>query len=430
MADDGRAVSAARASIGGHPAVVATWDFAVRGGSFGEADAATLCDAVDDAVRRRLPLVTRLRSGGTRLTEGMHALVGIPRALLALEELHAAGLPHVCVVDTPATGGVWLAVGCTADIRIGVREGVVGFSGPRVVEAMTGRAPTNAGTAQAAYGAGLLDRQVDSTAAVGAVTEALDVLAADDPAGVRSSGARPPTAVDGWHQVVTSRTVDRPTGADLLASILSPSIPLGASDPAVTAAVGRAHGRRVVGVALAATRGAMPGPGGFRLLSRAAGLAGALDLGLLVLVDTPGADPHTEIAGLSPAIATAMAAVLACRAPTLSLVHGEGGSGGALAGAVTDVVGVGPHGWFAALGPEGAAAALRCEPAEAARLMRVTPADLLASGFADDHVPAGSEAQWLAAGLDRLRAAPASVRLERRRRRWSSPLRGEGAPNG
>jgi acetyl-CoA carboxylase carboxyl transferase subunit beta len=174
--------------------------------------------------------------------------------------------------------------------------------------------------------------------------------------------------------------------------------------------------------ALAAERSTMPTPAGFELVARAAGLADALDLGFVCLVDTPGADPHLEAQGLSPAIAGAMAAVLAVRSPSICLVHGEGGSGGALAGAVTDTVGVGQYGWFAALGPEGAAATLRITPEAAANLMRITPADLLENGFADGVVPAGGEADWLAARLDDLRRQREDQRMHRRRDRWAAGL--------
>jgi acetyl-CoA carboxylase alpha subunit len=121
-----------------------------------------------------------------------------------------------------------------------------------------------------------------------------------------------------------------------------------------------------------------------------------------------------------------MSSVLACRAPTVSIVHGEGGSGGALAGAVTDAVAVGELGWFAALAPEGAAAALRQPLERMAGMMRVTPAELLASGFADACVTTGAEREWAAATLDRLRAVAPAQRLARRRARWAAPLTGPG----
>src|SRR4029077_13385630 len=115
------------------------------------------------AVDTSTPLVTVLRSGGTRLQEGMRALVGIPRATLALADVRAARVPHVAVAASPTTGGVWVAIGSQADLRVGVRGATVGFSGPRVIEAMTGTSvPPGANTAESALAAGLLDDVVDT----------------------------------------------------------------------------------------------------------------------------------------------------------------------------------------------------------------------------------------------------------------------------
>jgi acyl-CoA carboxylase subunit beta len=196
-------------------------------------------------------------------------------------------------------------------------------------------------------------------------------------------------------------------------------------DRTVAAGAVRIAGRRMVVAAVAARRTQRVGPAGYRLLQRAAGLAGRLGLPLVTLVDTPGADPlpESEQAGAASAIGDAMAAVLGCAAPTIAVVHGEGGSGGALAAAVCDVVGVTPDGWFAALGPEGAAATLRTTPVEAADLMHVAPADLLAAGFADAMAPAEPEALrgWLVAQVDHARGEAGDVV---RRDRWAHRLAG------
>ena len=102
---DASAVSVRRRTFGRSPALVVEWDFAVRGGTFGEHEADLFVAACADAADTRTPLVTVLRSGGTRLQEGMRALVGIPRAVLALQQLADAHVPHVCVADHPTTGG-------------------------------------------------------------------------------------------------------------------------------------------------------------------------------------------------------------------------------------------------------------------------------------------------------------------------------------
>jgi acetyl-CoA carboxylase carboxyl transferase subunit beta len=116
----------------------------------------------------------------------------------------------------------------------------------------------------------------------------------------------------------------------------------------------------------------------------------------------------------------ALDALLSCPSPTVALVHGEGGSGGALAAAAADVVLVGPDAYFAPIGPEGATAALRRPREECADRMRITPADLLALGFAD----ALGGPEDLAREVGRLAAVPAAERLRVRGLRWSGPLPG------
>lgn len=429
---DVSAVNVGRRTFGRASALVVDWDFAVRGGTFGEHEADLFVAACGDAAATRTPLVTVLRSGGTRLQEGMRSLVGIPRATLALHDLRAARVPHIAVAAQPTTGGVWVAIGSQADLRVGVRGATVGFSGPRVIEAMTGTAaPEGTNTADSAVDAGLLDDVVGADAVDDWVTRALAALAPGSHATPEVRRAVTPAVPTrhGWDQVEHSRSVDRRAGHDLAAALLTGAVALRGGDASVAAMVGRVDDRPAVVVALAAERAGRATVAGYRLLGRAARLAGALDLALVTLVDTAGADPlpASEQAGIAPAIAGAMSDVLACTGPTIAVVHGEGGSGGALAGAVCDVVAVTQTGWFAALAPEGAAAALRCTPQQAAEMMRVAPAQLLADGFADEIAPE-QDAQlrdWLAAAIDGARGVDTDVRMHRRRERWSRPLRAQ-----
>jgi len=429
-------VWAGHGRIGRADVVVACWDFAVRGGSFGEREAGLFASACAEAAETRRPLVSMTRSGGTRLQEGMRALVGIPRSLLALEQLAAAGVPHLAVVDQPTTGGVWVAIGSGADLRIGVTGATVAFSGPRVIEATTGvTVPRLTYTAETALEAGLLDAVVSPESVATWLENALVVLRPDDP---RQTAPPVPVGVpdrSGWEQVNASRAHDRPSGEELATRLLAGGeetpVSICGADDSVAVSLGRLGGRRVLVAALAARRAGRATPAGYRLLRRAAELAGRLDVALVVLVDTAGADPLpvSEHGGLASDIAGAMRAVLRCSAPTVGVVHGEGGSGGALAGAVTDCVAVTELGWFAALAPEGAAATLRIEPEEAADLLGVTPRDLLASGFADGLAPSDTPGlgAWLGDRLDQLRAQPAADRLARRQARWSRPLPGTSA---
>src|SRR4051794_12190401 len=233
---DASAVTVQRRLYDDLAAIVVEWNFAVHGGSFGEREAQLFAGACAEAPDPATPLVTILRSGGTRLQEGMRALVGIPRATLALADVRAARVPHIAVAAAPTTGGVWVAIGSQADLRVGVRGATVGFSGPRVIEAMTGeRLPAGANTAESAHAAGQLDDVIDADQVDRWIGRALRVLRGS--ATGQGSSVAEMKAPDrlGWEQVRHSRTVSRPSGHDLAAALLDERVPLRGGDDSVGA---------------------------------------------------------------------------------------------------------------------------------------------------------------------------------------------------
>lgn len=435
--------------IAGVPAVAAVWDFAVHGGSFGEADAAGFAAAAAAAVTSRRPLVSFLRSGGTRLQEGVAGLVGLPRAALALAALDAAGVGHVAIADQPTTGGVWVTIGSRCDVRCAVAGATVGFSGPRVVAATTGTPPpAGSHTAASALAGGLVDAALAPDAVAGWLRRALTALTpltppspepatrAPTPTVPRPAWAGVPAGFEqvaarsGWEQVTAARTGERPDGVAVLCALLPDGVDLVGPDPLVGARIGALHGgggMRAVVAAVGARRGSAPGPAGYRLLVRAAQLAGKLGVGLVTLVDTPGAagDAPAEAAGIAAAIGDAMAAVLACPCPTVSVVLGEGGSGGALAATVTDMVAMTVDSYFTALSPEGTATTLRIPVEQAADRAGLRPTDLYRLGFADCLLPATGADQVAQAATGLLAELAWQDPVQRRRRRqqrWSAEL--------
>ncbi|HWL38471.1 MAG TPA: carboxyl transferase domain-containing protein [Frankiaceae bacterium] len=228
-----------------------------------------------------------------------------------------------------------------------------------------------------------------------------------------------------------ARRADRPSGSALLDRLVPDGVDLRADggDTSVRAVVGDLGGTPAVVVAVAADRSGRPTPNGYRLVQRAARLAGSLGRVLVTLVDTPGAEPGAaaEAGGVAGAIADTMDALLACPAPTLAVVTGEGGSGGALAVSAADRVLVTPGSYFAALGPEAAAAALRTTPGATAKRLRLRPVDLLALGFADAPAPEPDDEGFaivVAGHAAELLAGDPAVRRQDRERRWSAPLPG------
>jgi acetyl-CoA carboxylase carboxyl transferase subunit beta len=427
--DAGEALRYGIGAIGGHNCVAAVWDFSVHGGSLGELDATAFSEAVDRAIEYGEPLVSFVRSGGVRLQEGMAALVGIPRCLIALRRLAAAGVPHIAVADEPTTGGVFVGVVATADVRLAVAGATVGFAGPRVVESVTGTAlPAGANTAESAYAAGLVDAVVEGDEVGGWLGAALAALRAGDGEGHHSAADLEGTPAAPADLVASARDPLRPSGREVLSNLVPDGVPLRArGDETVRAVFGHLpDGTAVVACAVAADRATRVTPAGFELVARAAEVADRWRRPLVTLVDTPGAEPGpaAEDAGLAAAIARTATALLDCAAPTLAVVIGEGGSGGALAAALTDEILMSPGAYFAAIGPEGAAATLRVPAAEAIGQMGVDVATLSALGLVTPTVEPTDPvfADVVSAHLRTL--ASQTDRAARRTARWSSPLPG------
>jgi len=177
----------------------------------------------------------------------------------------------------------------------------------------------------------------------------------------------------------------------------------------------------------------MPHPEGYRKALRLMKLAEKFSRPVITLIDTPGAYPGlgAEERGQAEAIATNLREMASLRTPLISVVIGEGGSGGALALGVTDRILMMEHSIYSVISPEGCAAILwrsATEKGKAAEALKLTSDDLLRLGIADEVVPepAGgahadptAAAQALGAALERHLDALGALSLEAlREARW------------
>jgi acetyl-CoA carboxylase carboxyl transferase alpha subunit len=233
-----------------------------------------------------------------------------------------------------------------------------------------------------------------------------------------------------WEVVQLARNLSRPTTADHLGYLLDGFCELrgdraGEDCRAIVAGIGLLDGLPMVAIGhqkghstreLVAHRFGMPSPAGFRKAARVLRLAEKLGLPVLTLVDTPGAHPGVaaEERGQAVAIADNIRLMGGLRVPIVSVVTGEGGSGGALALAVADVVLVAANGFYSVISPEGCASILWRDAAAAPRAAAALGLDarsLLAHGVVDGVVrePAGGSHEDPAAASELLHDALVGV---------------------
>ncbi|RMH49692.1 MAG: acetyl-CoA carboxylase carboxyltransferase subunit alpha [Alphaproteobacteria bacterium] len=212
--------------------------------------------------------------------------------------------------------------------------------------------------------------------------------------------------LDPWQKCQVARHPDRPHTRDYVAALFTEFTPLAgdrcfAEDHAVTAGMARFEDRPVV--VIGHERGhdtrsrlhhnfGMARPEGYRKAARLMELADRFGLPVITLVDTPGAYPGkgAEERGQAEAIARCTERCLSIGVPIVSVVIGEGGSGGAVALATADRIAMLEHSVYSVISPEGCASILWKDAErmrEAAVALRLTAQDLLKLGVIDRIIP-------------------------------------------
>jgi acetyl-CoA carboxylase carboxyl transferase subunit beta len=128
------ALVAAHGTVGGHPTVIAVFDFRFIGGSMGMAVGDAILAAADAAVQLKAPLVIVTATGGARMQEGALSLMQMARTTIAVDRVKEAGLPYIAVLTNPTTGGVTASFAMLGDVAIAEPGAIIGFAGARVIE--------------------------------------------------------------------------------------------------------------------------------------------------------------------------------------------------------------------------------------------------------------------------------------------------------
>ena len=386
------------ACLDGRPLVLISLEFDFLGGTMGSVVGEKVARAFGVATRRKLPVVSILASGGARIQEGMLALMQMAKTATAVAEHRAARLPYLSVLTNPSFGGTFASFGSLGDILIGEPRAEIGFVGARVVEGtIAEKIPKDERRAETLLAHGMIDMVVPRRALRNRLAVLVSELSPNRDAGWPTVQLAPtPTTDRPAHEVMAlARRDDRPRARDYIARIFSSFVELHGDrcygdDPAIVGGIANLRGRSVVLIAQSGR--SMPMPEGFRKAHRLLRLAEKLNLPVVTFVDTPGAFPglEAEHRGIALTIGENLAALAVLTVPIVNIVIGEGGSGGALALGLADIILMQENAIYSVIAPEGAAAILLHDATKTDALvseLRLRALDLLELGVIDDIVP-------------------------------------------
>ncbi|CAM3690732.1 acetyl-CoA carboxylase carboxyltransferase subunit alpha/beta [Kibdelosporangium persicum] len=407
------AVYVVRGAVRGNSVVVAAMDFRFLGGSMGVGAGEAVATAADTALAHGIPLVLVTASGGARMQEGVLSLVQMAKTSNAMAALDEAGLLTVTLVTDPTFGGVAASFATLSDVIIAEPGARMGFAGPRVIEqTIRQRLPEGFQSAEFLLRHGLVDDvrgRTELPQVLGMLLGSTRPIAAGWGRGETDPVVRDPDLLepkDIQHVIDLARQPARPTILDHGATWFDGFLELhgdraGADCPAMVGGLATVDGLPVMVIGhqkghttdeLVRRNFGMPTPAGYRKAARLMRLAAKLRVPVVTLIDTPGAHPglDAERHGQANAISECLRVLGGLPVPVVSVITGEGGSGGALALAAGDRVLLAENAIYSVISPEGCAAILWRSPdaaADAAAALRLDAQSLLRLGLVDGVIP-------------------------------------------
>ncbi|MCI8888416.1 MAG: acetyl-CoA carboxylase carboxyltransferase subunit beta [Hungatella sp.] len=441
------AIVTGRCRIQGMEAALGVCDARFLMSSMGHVVGEKITSMVERATKERLPVIIFACSGGARMQEGCVSLMQMAKTSGALKRHHEAGLLFVSVLTDPTTGGVTASFAMLGDMILAEPGALIGFAGPRVIQQTIGqKLPEGFQRAEFLMEHGFVDRIVarkDMKETLGQILkfhkkgrpygespeEHVDNASdhssecgkpadrsADPSANAgtdakdrpvqNSAAAAGISGKTAWDHVLLSRRSDRPVAGDYIEAIFDDFMELHGDryfgdDGAIIGGIAMFHGMpvTVIGQQKGKTTKdnisrnfGMPSPEGYRKALRLMKQAEVFGRPVICFVDTPGAfcGIEAEERGQGEAIARNLFELSDLKVPMLSVVIGEGGSGGALAMAVANEVWMLENAIYSVLSPEGFASILWKDSKradEAAGVMKITAGDLMKLGIIDQVIP-------------------------------------------
>lgn len=434
--------------INGQEAVIGVCDGRFFMASMGWAVGEKITRAVERATRERLPVILFACSGGARMQEGITSLMQMAKTSAALKKHSDAGLLYISVLTEPTTGGVTASFAMLGDVILAEPGALIGFAGPRVIEqTIRQKLPKGFQRAEFLLEHGFVDEIVEREKLKKTLTKLLklhdekrktentdlseidkdkaktandgtaeDQLSDDASVEYREKAVLSQRASElfrekscyqnnrtehtAWERVQISRKLERPSGSSYIKSLFTDFMELHGDrkygdDPAVIGGIANFHGIPVT--VIVQEKGCdtkenihrnfgMPMPEGYRKALRLMKQAEKFRRPVICFVDTPGAfcGIEAEERGQGAAIADNLMELAGLTVPVLTIITGEGGSGGALALAAGDQVWMLENAVYSILSPEGFSSILwkdSTKAKEAAEVMKLTALDLHSQGI-------------------------------------------------
>lgn len=422
-------------TIGGTACMLGVIDSRFMMGSMGSVVGERITMAIEEATKRKLPAVMFCCSGGARMQEGILSLMQMEKTSAALKRHSDAGNLYVSVLTDPTTGGVTASFAMLGDIILAEPKAMIGFAGPRVIEQTIGKQlPEGFQRSEFQLEHGFVDaiverkdmketlskilqyhpkvrsKMMQATALAGHqmnVLKRMDATLQRETKEANEAAKGPAeNPLTPWEKVQTVRKPSRLGTRDYISAIFEDFIEFHGDryfrdDPSIVGGIALFDGQpvTVIGVdrghelnEMMRTNFGMPSPEGYRKAIRLMKQAEKFNRPVITFVNTSGAYPGKEAEenGQGEAIARSIYEMSGLKIPTLAIMLGEGGSGGALALAVGNEVWMMENAIYSILSPEGFASILwkdgsRAE--EAASVMKITANDLYKLGIIDAILP-------------------------------------------
>ena len=424
------AVVTGKICINGTETAVGVCDGRFLMASMGEVVGEKIARMVERATQEKLPVILFACSGGARMQEGIVSLMQMAKTSAALKRHSDAGLLYISVLTDPTTGGVTASFAMLGDVILAEPKALIGFAGPRVIEQTIGqKLPKGFQRSEFLLEHGFIDAIVERPQLKETLSQILKLherenasksekmesnLADDKSQDMNETGKKQTEEelplhnhlAGAWDRVLLSRMNDRPVGSDYIQALFTDFVEFHGDryygdDKAIIGGVARFHGIPVTVIAQAKGTNTkeniernfgMPSPEGYRKALRLMKQAEKFQRPVICFVDTPGAfcGLEAEERGQGEAIARNLYEMSSLKVPVLSMIIGEGGSGGALAMAVADEVWMLENSIYPILSPEGFASILwkdSTKAKEAAEVMRLTAEDLYHMGIVEKVFP-------------------------------------------